>query len=45
MCNNDPATKDDLQSRAQRYIIREENRKRRENIKLDNSINEKIDMC
>ena len=41
MNNNDPATKGDLQSLKD--FIREENRKRRENMKLDNSINEKID--
>ena len=41
MRNNDPATKDDLQSLKD--FIRRENRKRRENIKLGNSINQKID--
>ena len=41
MRNNDPATKDDLQSLKD--FIRQENRKRRENIKLDNSVDEKID--
>ena len=41
MNSNDPATKDDLQSLKD--FIREENRKRRENMKLDNRIDKKID--